>query len=137
MMEKWESHTRFFYNPTLPNKMKRLLTDKEMRDMICYYAKCQSLRDFIDEKVVAKNFHFQKIKQLTSLLIVELEKQVDVIMKAEGGDSKGLVLDQFVNASIHADHLFDVALKLESLDNDTKIECATKVSDIFKSYGVE
>ena len=117
--------------------MKRLLTDDEMRNMICYYAKCQSLRDFIDEKVVAKNFYFQKIKQLTNLLIVELEKQVDVIMTAEGGDSKGLVLDQFVNASMQADHLFDIALKLESLDNDTKIECATKVSEIFKSYGVE
>jgi predicted DNA-binding protein YlxM (UPF0122 family) len=124
-----------FFNQT--KTMRRLLTDSEMRDMICYYAKCQSLRDFIDEKVVAKNFHFQKIKQLTNQLIVELEKQVDVLMNAEGGDSKGLVLDQFVNASIQADHLFDIALKLELLDNETKIECATKVSDIFKQYGVE
>lgn len=117
--------------------MKRLLTDNEMRDMICYYAKCQSLRDFIDEKVVASNFYFQKIKQVTNILIVELEKQVDVLMNAEGGDSKGLVLDQFVNASIQSDYLFDIALKLEALDNDTKIECASKVSEILKSYGVE
>jgi predicted DNA-binding protein YlxM (UPF0122 family) len=117
--------------------MKRLLTDKEMRDMICYYAKCQSLRDFIDEKVVARNFYFQKIKQVTNMLIVELERQVDVLMKAEAGDSDGLVLDQFVNASIQSDYLFDIALKLESLDNETKIECATKVSDILKSYNIE
>jgi hypothetical protein len=35
--------------------MKRLLTDAELRDMIRYYAHCQSLRDFIDDKVVASN----------------------------------------------------------------------------------
>lgn len=117
--------------------MKRLLNDKEMRDMICYYAKCQSLRDFIDEKVVASNFYFQKIKLITNNLVVELEKQVDILMKAEGGDSQGAVLDQFVNASIQSDYLFDIALKMEILDNDKKIECATKVSEILKSYGVE
>lgn len=117
--------------------MKRLLTDKEMRDMINYYAKCQSLRDFIDTNVVATNFYFHKIKQITNHLVLELEKQVDVLMTADSGDEKGLVLEQFVNASIQADYLFDVALKMESLDNDTKIECATKLSDILKSYGIE
>jgi predicted DNA-binding protein YlxM (UPF0122 family) len=117
--------------------MKRLLTDKEMRDMICYYAKCQSLRDFVDEKVVATNFHFQKIKQYSNLLVKELESQVDVLMTADGGDEKMAVLDQFINASIQADYLFDVALKLEGIDNDKKMECATKISDILKEYGVE
>lgn len=117
--------------------MKRLLTDNEMRDMICYYAKCQSLRDFIDEKVVATNFHFQKIKQYSNLLVKELEAQVDILMKADGGDDKMDVLDQFINASIQADYLFDVALKLEGIDNDKKIECATRMSDILKEYGIE
>lgn len=117
--------------------MKRLLTDAELRDMIRYYAHCQSLRDFIDEKVVASNFYFQKIKQCTNLLVNELEKQVDVLMKVENGDSQGEVLDQFVNASAQADYLFDVALKMEMLDRDTKIECATKLSEILKEYGIE
>lgn len=117
--------------------MRRLLTDKEMRDMICYYAKCQSLRDFIDEKVVATNFHFQKVKQYSNLLVNELESQVDVLMKADGGDEKEAVLDQFINASIQADYLFDVALKLEGIEQEKKIECATKISDILKEYGIE
>lgn len=117
--------------------MKRLLTDKEMRDMIAYYAKCQSLRDFIDEKVVPSNFYFQKIKSITNHLVVELERQVDVIMNANAGDDPLLVIEQFVNASIQSDYLFDVALKMESLENDVKIECATKLSDILKSYGIE
>lgn len=117
--------------------MKRLLTDKEMRDMICYYAKCQSLRDFIDEKVVATNFHFQKIKQYSNLLVKELEAQVDVLMNADGGDKKIDVLDQFINASIQADYLFDVALKLEGIEQEKKLECATRMSDLLKEYGVE
>jgi predicted DNA-binding protein YlxM (UPF0122 family) len=117
--------------------MKRLLTDKEMRDMICYYAKCQSLRDFIDEKVVATNFHFQKIKQYSNLLVKELESQVDVLMNADGGDKKIDVLDQFINASIQADYLFDVALKLEGIEQEKKLECATKISNLLKEYGVE
>lgn len=117
--------------------MRRLLTDKEMRDMICYYAKCQSLRDFIDEKVVATNFHFQKVKQYSNLLVNELESQVDILMKADGGDEKEAVLDQFINASIQADYLFDVALKLEGIEQEKKIECATKISDILKEYGIE
>lgn len=117
--------------------MKRLLTDAELRDMIRYYAHCQSLRDFIDDKVVATNFHYHKIRQYTNMLVNELEKQVDVLMKVENGESQGTVLEQFINASMQADYLFDIALKLETLDRDKKIECATKVSEIFKSYGVE
>ena len=117
--------------------MKRLLTDAELRDMIRYYAHCQSLRDFIDDKVVATNFHYHKIRQYTNMLVNELEKQVDVLMKVENGESQGTVLEQFINASMQADYLFDIALKLESLDRDKKIECATKVSEIFKFYGVE
>lgn len=117
--------------------MKRLLTDAELRDMIRYYAYCQSLRDFIDEKVVASNFHYHKIKQYTNMLVNELEKQVDVLMKVENGESQGTVLDQFINASMQADYLFDIALKMETIDRDKKIECATKVSEIFKEYGIE
>jgi hypothetical protein len=117
--------------------MKRLLTDAELRDMIRYYAYCQSLRDFIDDKVVASNFHYHKIKQYTNMLVNELEKQVDVLMKVENGESQGTVLEQFINASMQADYLFDIALKMETIDIDKKIECATKVSEIFKEYGIE
>lgn len=117
--------------------MKRLLTDAELRNMIRYYAHCQSLRDFIDEKVVASNFHYHKIRQYTNMLVNELEKQVDVLMKVENGESQGTVLEQFINASMQGDHLFDIALKLESLDRDKKIECATKVSEILKEYNIE
>jgi hypothetical protein len=117
--------------------MKRLLTDAELRDMIRYYAHCQSLRDFIDDKVVASNFHYHKIRQYTNMLVNELEKQVDVLMKVENGESQGTVLEQFVNASMQGDHLFDIALKMETIDRDKKIECATKISDILKEYGIE
>ena len=116
---------------------KRALDDQEIRDMICYYAKCQSLRDFIDEKVAPSNFHYHRIKQYTNLLVKELEAQVDALIKAgDGGDSISVV-EQFVNASQQADHLFEIALKLELLEESKKIECATKVSEIFKEYGVE
>jgi hypothetical protein len=117
--------------------MKRPLTDQEIRDMLRYYAHCQSLRDFIDEKVVASKISYQKIKSLTNQLVIELEKQVDVLMKADSGGDQNVILDQFVNASIHADYLFEVALKLELIEEDKKIECATKISDILKSYGIE
>lgn len=117
--------------------MKRPLTDAEMRDMICYYAKCQSLLNFIDEKVVATNFYFQKIKQYSKLLVTEIEKQGHILMCAGGEDNDNSVLDQFVNASISADNLFDIALKLEKLDEPKKIECATEISQIFKEYGIE
>lgn len=117
--------------------MKRALTEQEIRDMLRYYAHCQSLRDFIDEKVVSTKFCYQKIKALTNQLVQELEKQVDVLMNTKSDNNNSLVLDQFVNASIQADNLFEVALKMELLDDDKKIECATKISDILKEYGIE
>jgi hypothetical protein len=117
--------------------MKRPLNDQEIRDMLRYYAHCQSLRDFIDDKVVASKFNYQKIKALTNQLTHELEKQVDILMKAETGGDVSLIVDQFVNASIQADYLFEVALKLELIDEDKKIECASKISNTLKDYGIE
>lgn len=118
-------------------KKKRALDDQEIRDMICYYAKCQSLRDFIDEKVAPSNFHYHRIKQYSNLLVKELEAQVDALISAGGKEDSIHVVEQFVNASQQSDHLFEIALKLELIDEDKKIECATRVSDIFKEYGVE
>lgn len=116
---------------------RRPLDDQEIRDMICYYAKCQSLRDFIDEKVAPSNFHYHRIKQYSNLIVKELESQVDALIKAGDGRDSVSVVEQFVNASQQSDYLFEVALKMELLDNDKKIECATKVSEIFKEYEVE
>ena len=116
--------------------MKRALNDQEIRDMIRYYAHCQSLRDFIDEKVVASKFCYQKIKAITNQLVNELEKQVDVLMSTKSENNNSVVLEQFVNASIQADRLFEITLKMELLDYDKKIECATKISDILKEYGI-
>lgn len=116
---------------------RRPLDDQEIRDMICYYAKCQSLRDFIDEKVAPSNFHYHRIKQYSNLIVKELESQVDALIKAGDGRDSVSVVEQFVNASQQSDYLFEVALKMELLDNEKKIECATKVSEIFKEYGVE
>ena len=118
-------------------KKRRALDDQEIRDMVCYYAKCQSLRDFIDEKVVPSNFHFQKIKQYTNLLVKELENQVDFLLFQNEKDSTDAIVEEFVNASQQADYLYEIALKMELLEEDKKIECATRVSEIFKEYGVE
>ena len=117
--------------------MKRLLTDSEMRNMIAYYAKCQSLRDFIDMNVVPTKIYYHKVKQYTNMLIRELEGQVDELMLAgKDSDTQDSVVDQFINASVMADNLFDISLKLELLDDDKKRECATRVSEILKEYGV-
>lgn len=118
-------------------KNKRALTDSEVRDMLRYYAHCQSLRDFIDDKVVTSGMYFQIIKGLTNQLVDALEKQVDVLLKANSNQDSAVLLEQFINASIQADSLFEVALKMELMEEDKKIECATKVSDILKSYGIE
>lgn len=118
-------------------KIKRALTDSEVRDMLRYYAYCQSLRDFIDDKVVTSGMYFQVIKGLTNQLVDALEKQVDVLLKANSNQDSAILLEQFVNASIQADSLFEVALKMELMEEDKKIECATKVSDILKSYGIQ
>jgi hypothetical protein len=117
--------------------MKRALNEQEIRDMLRYYAHCQSLRDFIDVKVVATKFCYQKIKALTNQLVNELEKQVDVLMDVKIEDNTNQVLDQFVNASIQADYLFEVALKMELLEDSKKTECAAKLSNVLKEYGIK
>lgn len=116
---------------------KRALEDQEIRDMVNYYAKCQSLRDFVDERVVPSNFHYQKVKQYTNLLTKELEAQVNFLLKQNEKEDMNALVEQFVDASQQADYLFDVALKLELLGEEKKIECASRVSAIFKEYGVE
>lgn len=118
-------------------KKRRALEDQEIRDMVLYYAKCQSLRDFIDEKVVPSNFHFQKIKQYSNLLVKELESQVDYLFKQGDKESADDLVHHFIDASQQADYLFEIALKLELLEEDKKMECAGRVSTIFREYGVE
>jgi len=118
-------------------KVKRALTDSEVRDMLRYYAHCQSLRDFIDEKVVASGMYYQTIKNLTNQLAVAIEKQIDGLLSANKDKDGVILLEQFINASVQADNLFETALKMELLDEDKKIECATKVSEILKQYNVE
>ncbi len=118
-------------------KKRRALDDQEIRDMVAYYAKCQSLRDFIDEKVVPANFHYQKVKQFTNLLVKELESQVDYLIKQNPDSDIEAIVEQFVDCSQQADYLYDIALNMELLEEDKKIECATKVSKIFREYGVE
>ena len=118
-------------------KKRRALEDQEIRDMVLYYAKCQSLRDFIDEKVVPSNFHFQKIKQYSNLLVKELESQVDYLFKQSDKESADDLVHHFIDASQQADYLFEIALKLELLEEDKKMECAGRVSTIFREYGVE
>jgi hypothetical protein len=105
--------------------------------MVAYYAKCQSLRDFIDEKVVPANFHYQKVKQFTNLLVKELESQVDYLIKQNPDSDIEAIVEQFVDCSQQVDYLYDVSLRMELLEEDKKIECATRVSEIFKEYGLE
>ena len=118
-------------------KKRRALEDQEIRDMVLYYAKCQSLRDFIDEKVVPSNFHFQKIKQYSNLLVKELESQVDYLFKQSDKESADDLVHHFIDASQQADYLFEIALKLELLEEDKKMECAGRVSAIFREYEEE
>ena len=118
-------------------RIKRPLSDLEVRDMLRYYAHCQSLRDFIDDKVKSSGIYHQVIKGLTNQLAETIEKQVDVLLAANSNLDARVLLDQFVNASVHADNLFETALKMELLEEDKKIECATRVSDILKEYGIE
>lgn len=118
-------------------RIKRALTDPEVRDMLRYFAHCQSLRDFIDDKIVASGIYIQVIKGLTNQLVVALEKQVDIVLKANPNQDSAVLLEQFVNASIQADSLFETALKMELMDEDKKIECATRVAEILKEYGIE
>lgn len=117
-------------------RIKRALTDSEVRDMIRYYAYCQSLRDFIDDKVKANGIYHQTIKGLTNQLADVIEKQIDVLLAKNESQDIEILLEQFINASIKADTLFETSLKMELLEEDKKIECATRVSDILKDYGI-
>lgn len=118
-------------------KTKRALTDSEVRDMLRYYAHCQSLRDFIDEKVVANGMYHQTIKNLTNQLAVTIEKQIDVLLSTNRSFDVDTLLEQFVNASVQADNLFETSLKMELLEDDKRVECANRISDILKEYGIE
>jgi hypothetical protein len=118
-------------------KIKRALTDEEVRDMLRYYAYCQSLRDFIDDKVKANGIYHNNIKSLTNQLATTIEKQIDVLLAKNIDLDASLLVDQFVNASVQADNLFDTALKMQLLEEEKKIECATRISDILKEYGIE
>lgn len=118
-------------------KVKRALTDQEVRDMLRYYAYCQSLRDFIDDKVKANGLYHNNIKNLTNQLATTIEKQIDVLLSSNVNLDASLLVDQFVDASVQADSLFETALRMQLLEEDKKIECATRVSEILKEYGVE
>lgn len=117
-------------------RVKRALTDNEVRDMLRYYAYCQSIRDFIDEKVKSNGMYQQTIKNLTNQLADTIEKQADKLLSMNTNQDGELLLEQFVNASIQADNLFETALKMELLEEGKRIECATRISDILKEYGI-
>lgn len=118
-------------------KIKRALTDSEVRDMLRYYAYCQSLRDFIDDKVKSSGMYHQVIKGLTNQLADAIEKQVDQLLSLNPKENPMVLLDQFISASAQADNLFEISLKMELLEDDKKNECATRLAKILKEYGIE
>jgi hypothetical protein len=128
--------------------MSRKLTDLETRNLALYLAKCQSMYDFIDLRVMPTNLYMHNIKKWSKILVAELQHQNDELMKRipkkevpedekSWNDGHAEYLESAVASSEQADHLFDVCMKIEELPEDQKNNCLTELTATFNKYGIE
>jgi hypothetical protein len=126
----------------------RKLTDEEAKNLAEYYAKCMSLYDFIELKIMPTNLYMHNIKKTSKLFMSEIDAQTSSLMKVipkenvpyeekEWNNGYAHYLDMMVVASKQADRFYTIASRIAELeDKEAQDKCVNEVNEIFEKYGV-
>lgn len=116
-----------------------MMTKEQSHNYLTYYALCNFMTDFVDEKWVHSSYNVRKVKLLTNQLKQELEKSVDHVFtnKNTDGVDMGNVLDQFVNASYVMQFFFRIGLFMDEMPHDKKHELNSRINDLLKEYNID
>lgn len=126
----------------------RKLTDEEAKNLAEYYAKCMSLYDFIELKVMPTNLYMHNIKKTSKLFMSEIESQTSSLIKAipkenvpedqkDWNNGYAYYLDMMVIASKQADRFYTIASRIAELESkEAQENCVNEVNEIFEKYGV-
>jgi hypothetical protein len=115
------------------------MTKEQSHNYLTYYALCNFMTDFVDEKWVHSSYNVRKVKLLTNQLKQELEKSVDHVFTNKNTDGVDMsnVLDQFVNASYVMQFFFRIGLFMDEMPYDKKQEMNTRINDLLKEYNID
>lgn len=126
----------------------RKLTDEEAKNLAEYYAKCMSLYDFIELRIMPTNLYVHNIKKTSKLFMSEIEAQSSSLIKAmpkedvpekdkDWNNGYAYYLDMMVIASKQADRFYTIATRITELeDKESQENCIKEVNEIFEKYGV-
>lgn len=126
----------------------RKLTDEEAKNLAEYYAKCMSLYDFIELKIMPTNLYMHNIKKTSKLFMSEIDRQTSSLMKVipkedvpdkdkDWNNGYAHYLDMMVVASKQADRFYTIATRIAELeDKKAQDNCVKEVNEIFEKYGV-
>lgn len=111
----------------------------EAHKYLTYYSMCNFMTDFIEDKWIRSNGNIKKVKYLTNQLKRELEKSINHIFQSNEteGVEMGNVLDQFVQASYVMEHLFQVGLEMDNLEDAQKEELNQRMNELLNEYGIK
>jgi hypothetical protein len=115
------------------------MTKEQSHNYLTYYALCNFMCDFVDEKWVHSSYNVRKVKLLTNQLKQELEKSVDHVFTNKNTDGVDMsnVLDQFVNASYVMQFFFKIGLFMDEMPYDKKQEMNNRINDLLKEYNID
>lgn len=120
----------------------------EQKDAILFFVKVLSLRDFVDEKMTKHKIYAKNVKNYSNLLCKELEKHIDHLyardlrelsdeeVARQNAEERVSLTDQYLDASISADHFFKWGMEMTKMSESKRVEFNEELHQLFVKYGI-
>lgn len=115
-----------------------MLVKNRKHRLFTFFTLVLTLSDFMEENDIpdAVDYKFQ-VKHYAKELRKLLPDMIDRMIKRTGWDDGYTSVDQYVLASRIMEHLFDVGLRIEDMDNEMqKQTLITQLNILLHSYGL-
>lgn len=115
-----------------------MIVKNRVHRMFTYFTMVMTLSDFMEANDLPESLEFkQQIKFYTRELRKLLPEAIDRMIKKTSMDSNLESIDQYVQASQIMEHLFNVGLRIEDMENETKKQTLiTQLNILLHSYGL-
>lgn len=115
-----------------------MLVKNRQHRLFTFFTLVLTLSDFMEENDIPDGVDYKfQVKHYTKELRKLLPDMIDRMIKRTGWNEGYTSVDQYVMASRIMEHLFDVGLRIESIENETqKQTLITQLNILLHSYGL-
>ena len=115
-----------------------MIVKNKVHCIFTYFTLVMTLSDFIEANNLPESLDLkQQIKFYSRELRKLLPEAIDRMIKKTSWDSNLESIDQYVHASQIMEHLFNVGLRIEDMENETKKQTlVNQLNILLHSYGL-